>query len=175
MKVIKSVLRNMRNTGDISDETLHYFLMNNPKLCRFYLPAKIHKRLNVPGRPVISNSSYFTVNIFSFLDFHLKPLTQNMKSYIQVSAIYVVGLYLNITYEEGLMTIRKAPNTRRDKTVSTDSLMELAEFVLKKNIFELDNSIFKQLRGTPMGIKMAPLYAIIFTKSLEEGILSNSL
>ena len=58
MKVIKSVLRKIRNRGDINDETSDYFLVNNPKLGRFYLLPKIHKRLhNVPGRPVISNSN----------------------------------------------------------------------------------------------------------------------
>ena len=35
-KVIKSVLKKARNRGD-SDKTLHYFLVNNPKLGRFYL------------------------------------------------------------------------------------------------------------------------------------------
>ena len=35
MKVIKSVLRKIRNGGDISDEALDYFLVNNPKLGRF--------------------------------------------------------------------------------------------------------------------------------------------
>ena len=44
MKVIKSVLRKIRNRGDISDETLNYFLINNPKLGRFYLLPKIHKK-----------------------------------------------------------------------------------------------------------------------------------
>ena len=53
-KIIKSVLRKVRNRKDISDETLDYFLVNNPKLGRFYLLPKIYKRLhNVPGRPVI--------------------------------------------------------------------------------------------------------------------------
>ena len=56
-KIIKSVPRKVRNRKDISDETLDYFLVNNPKLRRFYLRPKIHKRLhNVPRRPVISNS-----------------------------------------------------------------------------------------------------------------------
>ena len=94
--------------------------MNNPKLGRFYLLAKIDKRLhNVPGRPVISNSSYFTENISSFLDFHLKPLAQKLKSYIQdmhdflkkianlptlpddliLYTLDVVGLYPNISQE----------------------------------------------------------------------------
>ena len=30
MKVIKSVLRRIKNKGDISDDTLDYFLVNSP-------------------------------------------------------------------------------------------------------------------------------------------------
>ena len=57
MKVIKSVLRKIRNRADISEETLDYFLVNNLKLGRFCFIPKIHKRLhNVPGSPVIFNS-----------------------------------------------------------------------------------------------------------------------
>ena len=42
----------MRNRRDISDGTLDYFLVNNPKLGRSYLLPKIRKKLhNVPGRP----------------------------------------------------------------------------------------------------------------------------
>ena len=67
-KIVISVLRKVRNLRkDISDETLDYFLINNPKLGRFYLLPKIHKRLyNVPERPVISNSGYYTENILAF-------------------------------------------------------------------------------------------------------------
>ena len=42
-KIIKSVLRKVRNGKGISDETLDYFLVNNPKLKRFYLLPKIKK------------------------------------------------------------------------------------------------------------------------------------
>ena len=160
MKVIKSVIGKIRNRSGISDETLDYFLENNPKLGRFYLLPKIHKRLhNVPGRPVISNSSYFTENISSFLDFHLKPLAQKVKSYIQDTndflkkianlpplpddlilwTIDIVGLFPNIPYEEGLITIRRALDTRKHKTILTDSLIELTECVLKNNVLEHDN------------------------------------
>ena len=58
--------------------------MSKPKLGRFYLLPKIHKRLhNVPGRPVISNSGFLTENISAFLEYHLKPLLQNVKSFIK--------------------------------------------------------------------------------------------
>ena len=83
-KIIKSVLRKVRNRKDISDETLDYFFINNPKLGRFYLLPNIHKRLhNVPGRPVISNSGYYTENMSAFLEYHLKPIAQEIKSYIK--------------------------------------------------------------------------------------------
>ena len=154
------------------------------------------KRLhNAPARPVVSNSSYFTDNISSFLDFHLKPLAQKVKSYIQdtndfskkianlpplpddliLCTIDAVCLSPNIPHEEGLVTISRALDTRKDETISTDSLMELAECVLKNNIFEHEKSVFKQLRGTAIGTKMAPRYAIIFMDYLEEDILSKSL
>ena len=58
-KIIKTVLKKIRDRRDISDSTLDYFLVNNPKLGRFYLLPKIHKSFrNVPGRPVTSNSGY---------------------------------------------------------------------------------------------------------------------
>ena len=84
MKTIKSVISQIDKRGDISRETLDYFLINNPKLGRFYLLPKIHKRLHsVPGRTVISNSSFYTENISSFLDFHLKPLAKQVKSFVK--------------------------------------------------------------------------------------------
>ena len=192
LNVVKSVLGKIRNRGDIIDETLHYFLVNNPKLGRFYLLPKIGKILhNFPDRPVTFNSRYLFLqeNFSSFLEFHLKPLAKKVKSYIQdtndflkkianlpplpddliLCTIDVVGLYPNIPHEEGLIAIRKALDTRKDKTISTDSLIELAECVLKNNIFEHDKSVFKQLRGTAIGTKMAPPYAIIFLDSQLKG------
>ena len=194
-RVIQSSLRKIKDRREISQKTLDYFMVNNPKLGRFYLLPKIHKRLeNVPGRPVISNSGYFTENISSFVDFHLQPLIKNVKSYIKdtydflkkikslpplpenaiLCTIDVVGLYPNIPHVEGLSAIRKALDEREDKTISTDSLVELAELVLKNNIFEFGEKVFKQKQGTAIGTKMAPPYAILFMDDLETRILEYS-
>ena len=82
-KIIKSVLRKMRNRKYISGETSEIFLLNNSKLGRLYLLPKIRKRLhNVPGRPVISNFGYYTENKSAFLEYHLKLIAQKVKSYI---------------------------------------------------------------------------------------------
>ena len=193
-KSSKLFSKKIRDRRDTSDSTLDYFLVFNPKLGRFYLLPKIHKRLqNVPGRPVISDSGYYTENISAFLEFHLKPLAQKVKSYIKdtndflrkmdslpplpddiiLCTIDAVGLYPNIPHDEGLIALRKSLESREDKTISTDSLMNLADCVLKTNIFEHNLSFFKQLRGTTIGTKMAPPYAIIFMGDLEERILLN--
>ena len=79
-----------------------------------------------------------------------------------------MGLHPNIPHEDELVAMRKALDAQEDKTVSTESLIELAECVLKNNIFEHNTSFYKQLRGPAIGTKMAPPYAIIFMGDLEE-------
>ena len=193
-KIIKKAIRKLRNRGDFSHETLDYFSVNNPKLGRFYLLPQIQKRFHdVPGTPVISNSGFYAENISSFIEYHLKPLVQNVKSYIRdtnnflsklaslpplpddviLCTIDVVGLYPNIPHDEGLIAMRKALDLRKDKRISTESLIELAECVLKNNIFEHNLSFYKQLRGTAIGTKMALPYAIIFLGDLEERFFSD--
>ena len=78
----------MTNRKDLSDETLDYLLVNNPKLGIFYLLPKIHKRLhNLPGMAVISISGCYTENISAFLEYHLKPIAQKVISYIMNNKI----------------------------------------------------------------------------------------
>ena len=49
-------LEKIRKRADLSQDTLTYFLVKDPKFARFYLLPKIHKRLyDVPARPVICN------------------------------------------------------------------------------------------------------------------------
>ena len=190
----KGCLSRVKNRGDIPNETLEYVFINKPKLGRFYLLPKIHKRLhNVPGRPVISNSGFFTENISAFLEYHLKPLSQKVKSFIKdandflkklnelrdlpdsfiLCTIDLVGLYPNIPYKVGLEAIRKALDKRDDQTISTDSLILLAECVLKNNVFEHNMRYFKRLQVTAIGTKFAPLYAILFMDYLEDKILNS--
>ena len=192
VNTILKTLDKIRRRGDLSTDNLNYFLVKDPKFARFYLLPKIHKRLHdVPGRPVISNCGYYTENISSFLDYHLQPLAQGVKSFIKdtkhflqklrnlgkqkhgaiLCTIDVVGLYPNIPHEEGLASLRKFLDSRIDKKVTTETLVELAELVLKNNIFQFDEKLFKQVRGTAIGTKFAPPYAILFLANLEEKIL----
>ena len=86
--------------------------------------------------------------------------------------IDVVALYAGIPHDEGLGVLRKALDSRADRSVSTDSLMDLAEVVLKNNMFEFNGRFYHQIRGTAIGTKCAPPYAIL--ADLEEKLLSSS-
>ena len=85
--------------------------------------------------------------------------------------IDVVGLYPNIPHDEGLSALRKRLNERDKKDLSTDTLVELAELVLKNNIFNFNERTLKQKRGAAIGTKFAPPYNILFMAELEEKIL----
>ena len=194
VNTIIKALEKIRFRGDLSNDTLNYFFVDDPKFSRFYLLPKIHKRLhNVPGRPVISNCGFYTENISSFLDYHLQPLVQKVKSYIKdtihflnkikklgslpdgaiLCTIDAVGLYPNIPHEEGIASLRKFLETRDNKKISSDTLTELEEVVLRNNISEFDEKIFKQKRGTAIGTKFAPPYAILSMADFEEKMLEN--
>ena len=195
LETINEVIAKIRKLGDLKRDNLDYFLIKDPKFARFYLLPKIHKRLhNVPGRPVISNSGYYTENISSFLDHHLQPLAQAVKSYIKdtneflkklrflpklpdgiiLCTMDVVGLYPNIPHEEGLSALRKRLETRKEKYVSTDTIIVLAEVVLKNKIITFGEKTLKQKRGTAIVTKFAPPHSILFIAELEEKIIKES-
>ena len=61
--------------------------------------------------------------------------------------MYDVGFYPNIPLEEGLSALRKRLETRKEKYVWTGNIIDLAEVVLKNNIFTFGKKTFKQKRG----------------------------
>ena len=192
ISTIHKTIEKIRKRGDLKKETIKYFEVKNPKFARFYLLPKIHKRLNnVPGRPVISNCGCYTENISAFLDFHLQPLAQAVKSHIKdtndflnklcslpklpghiiLCTVDVVELYPNIPHEEGLSALRKRLDNRMERYISRDTLCDLAEVVLKNNIFKFGKKTLKQKRGIAIRTKFAPPYSILFMAELEEQIL----
>ena len=63
----------------------------------------------------------------------------------------VVGLYSNIPHDKGLLALRKRLDEREEKDVSTGTLVELAELVLKNNIFNFNEKTSKQKKAHQLG------------------------
>ena len=63
----------------------------------------------------------------------------------------VVSLYPSIPHEVGLRLLREALDKRDEKTIPTEELLKLVEFVFKNNYFELGNKIKQQISGTDIG------------------------
>ena len=94
-------------------------------------------------------------NLSAFLDFHLQPLAQAVKSYIKdtndflnklhslpklpgniiLCTVDLVDLYPNILHEEGLSSLMKRLDNQMEKYISSDTLCDLAEVVLKNDFF----------------------------------------
>ena len=138
-----------------------------------YLLPKIYKILdNVPGCPVISNCGKPTEKASECLNHHLQLIMKSVVSYIkdtndfffklknlgkipenpfQVTAADVVELYPSIPHDEGLEVLRKQINTFDNKSIPTEHLVKMAEFVLKNNYFEFNSSFKHQISETAVG------------------------
>ena len=66
-----------------------------------------------------------------------------------------------------MSALRDALNTREDKTVPTDLLLEIMRDVLENNIFEFKKKKYIQLIGTAIGTGAAPTLANIFMAVID--------
>ena len=85
-----------------------------------------------------------------------------MKSYIKDTNDFV---YPNIA--NGLAAIKAALEKREDKSISTDSLMDLAECVLKNNILEHYSRYFKQKQEQQF-LQSSPLKQLIWWRYFDD-------
>ena len=130
----------------LSDKEAEDLQVRGSKLGRFYLLFKIHKGLSdVFDRPVISTCGTATEHISEFLDFQLNHLASKSKSFVKDTNHFlsllaklgeipdnillctedVVGLYPNIPHGEGLEAMCKALDTRKNPSISPESLVSL--------------------------------------------------
>ena len=191
-KKISKVLNYMLKSKQIDKKVRSFLELPKPQLGTMYLLPKIHKSVkNVKGRPVISNCSTATENISAYLDSHLDPLISKIPSVLEDSREFleklsklgklpenaimvtfdVVGLYSNIPHEEGLEALKFYLEQREDKSVTTQSLLDLARIVLENNYFGFGDDMYHQILGTAMGTKFAPKYANMFMGQLEHRLL----
>ena len=156
---------------------------------KLYCNFKVHKEHIVnkapPERPIVSACGSITENIGKFVQHHLDPLAKEHKSYIEdtpdllrqiedlnkgeillpnsiLFTCDVIGLFTNITQEDGIEAATEALEERKIKEVPTQFITRLLELVLQYNIFEHDSTLYRQQIGTSMGSKPGPDFSNIF-------------
>ena len=80
----------------------------------------------------------------------------------------------NIPHEEGLSALKKRLNNQMEKYISTDTLCDLAEVVIKNNIFKFVEKALKDKRGNAIGKKFAPPYSTLFMAELVAEIYAKA-
>lgn len=91
--------------------------------------------------------------------------------------IDVKSLYLHIPHGEGidsaLQHLFGEEQHRSDIPFPREFARTLFRAILEHNIFEFDGRMHKQIQGTAMGTKMAPVYANLFLDTFERKFLED--
>ena len=64
---------------------------------------------------------------------------------------------------------------RTDKRILSTDLVEMTEFILKKNFLEFETKIIQQISGTAIGTKFAPPYACLIMDRIENEFLDSEI
>ena len=85
----------------------------------------------------------------------------------------ITSLYTVIPNNEGLQALKYFLNQCPVKSPSSETLLRLAELVLKLNCFSFGDNYYKQINGVAMGTKVGPSYANLFVGFIENKFFSN--
>ena len=174
---ISACLDKAHKAGIISDHEYKHMDPSEKVAGRFYALPKVHKH-HEPGqvpplRPIISGSGSITECISQYVQDKIKDFSKlhpawledtphllreldpldNLPDTAVIVTVDISSLYSSIQREDGVeaVRVRKVLETRKDKSIPSDFILELLDLVLKFNIFEYDSQIWQQLIGTAMG------------------------
>ena len=160
--------------------------VKGPKTPTLRLPPKVHKEGH-PGRPVVSSIDSPASKLSEYVDFHLQPYTDTIKSHINdtkhflnelakvptsnsknnyLVTLDVRSLYTNIPNEEGVNVAKDL--LRRKQNKLTTVITALLWLILTLNNFIFNATNYLQLSGVAMGTKCAVIYANLFMSHFEE-------
>jgi hypothetical protein len=159
---------------------------DEPRIGLFYGLPKLHKP-KLAIRPIISNCNHPTSNLSQWLHEMMAPTAIKAKSHIlnsyhlvnEVKALQcnkntfivtadIESLYTNIPNKEGAKIATQECYNSNPPPIDKDAFHQLLLQVLENNVFEFNDNHYIQRIGTAMGTIMAPSYANVILKHLEE-------
>ena len=141
-------------------------------------------------RPIIAGPMCPTHRLSHLLDILLRPLVEEVRANVRdtrdmlarlperleenhsLATFDVKNLYGNITHQTGLDAVgawlREFP--RETSRISNAFILDGLRLILENNNFFFNGKFFKQLKGTAMGTKVAPVYATLTLGYLEQSL-----
>ena len=133
----------------ISEQLGNHLMNANPTTPHLYFRPKIHKANN-PGRPIVSSINSHSAKISHFVDIHLQPIDNGIKSHIKDTTDFinkiekilnlpelailvtmnVKSLFTNIPHAEGINAVAKALEKLKDITISNRVILKLLSLTL---------------------------------------------
>ena len=183
---IRNVVQEGLDKEILSKEEYDAMLADDKDAAKLYCTFKVHKdhepMTAPPPRPIVSGSGSTTENIAAFVDHHIKKISKQHHSYLQDTPDFlryinkincgpaleddqilvtwdVEGLYNNIPHDEGLESLEEGLEKRKNPEIPTDYLIKLMDIILRNNLFNFHDELYRQEIGCAMGTKPAPSYA----------------
>lgn len=207
LRKIKSLVNNHNN--ELSKKELDYIINFETISAHFYGLPKIHKSKLIQDeikkqkseyielldpedlsfRPIVGGPESPTQRLSRLLDILLKPLCQQVKSYVRddidflnhlpesvdpnslLATFDVINLYSNIDKNVGLEAVKYWLNKHPDIVLNrftNDFILNALDIVVSNNVFEFNNQYYTQKKGVAMGTRVAPVYATLTLGYLEE-------
>ena len=139
-------------------------------------------------RPIIAGPSCLTQRLSNLLDILLRPYTEHVKSNLRdttnflnnlpddvppdtiLASFDIEALYSNIPHDLWIEAVQywleKYPENKKNR-FSNNFILEAIKFILENNTFCFNNNFYRQVKGTAMGTKFAPVYATLTIGNLE--------
>ena len=133
-------------------------------------------------RLIVAGPSCLTHRLSNLLDILLRPFTKHVKSNLRdttdflnnlpnnvqpktlLASFDIDALYSNIPHDLGIQAVEywleKYPEELRNR-FSKDFVLDGIKFILENNTFSFNQAHYKQVKGTAMGTKVAPVYATL--------------
>ena len=141
-------------------------------MIKFLLIVYFHGTKNYQSIFLFLNSVsniYYIILYYTILYYTILYCTIYINIYISILyTINIVGyIYIYIVYApHPIISICEYLETGSEKLISSNSLCDLASFILKNNYFENEELKYHQKRGFAIGTKFAPPYSNLFMAGL---------